>query len=66
MAWCGSCLSETPEIKALIEEKGGAFSVLAINAGETSEQAQAFIDFLGAPFICGLDLSLTLSDAHGV
>ena len=65
--WCGSCLTEMPEIKSLQAEKpAGAFEVLAINAGETREQAQAFIDFLDAPFNYGYDLDLTVSDAYGV
>jgi cytochrome c biogenesis protein CcmG, thiol:disulfide interchange protein DsbE len=66
-SWCGSCLSEMPEIKALQEEKGrDTFSVLAINAGESREEAQAFIDFLQAPFVYGLDLNLAVADAYGV
>jgi thiol-disulfide isomerase/thioredoxin len=65
--WCGSCLSEMPSIKALQEERGlDAFSVLAVNAGETRAEALEFIDFLDAPFIYGLDSELVLSDAYGV
>jgi thiol-disulfide isomerase/thioredoxin len=65
--WCGSCLSEMPEIKALQEERGlDSFTVLAVNAGETRAEALQFIDFLKAPFIYGLDSQLTIADAYGV
>jgi thiol-disulfide isomerase/thioredoxin len=65
--WCGSCLTEMPEIKALQEEKGlDAFNVLAINAGEPLTSARKFIDFLQAPFVYGLDPGLVVSDAYGV
>ena len=65
--WCASCLSEMPDIKALQEEYGyDTFSVLAINAGETRDEALEFIDFLDAPFIYALDPSLIASDAYGV
>ena len=65
--WCGSCLNEMPEIKALQERRGGsAFQVLALNAGESRGQAQAFIEFLDAPFAYGLDVDLTVADAYGV
>ena len=65
--WCTSCLTEMPEIKALLEDRGPeAFSVLAVNAGDTPVQAAEFIEFLDAPFIYGLDVGLVLTDAYGV
>lgn len=65
--WCTSCLSEMPVIKEVQGERGiEAFTVLAINAGETRPQAQEFIDFLQAPFVYGLDPNLTIADAYGV
>ena len=65
--WCGSCLSEMPDIKALQQQKGvESFSVLAVNAGQTLDKAREFIDFLDAPFVYGLDPSLTVTDAYGV
>jgi cytochrome c biogenesis protein CcmG/thiol:disulfide interchange protein DsbE len=65
--WCGSCLSEMPEIKALQERQGpDGFTVLAVNAGETRAEALPFIDFLKAPFVYGLDTDLTVTDAYGV
>ena len=65
--WCGSCLSEMPAIRALHEQRGAAaFHVLAINAGETKVKAQAFIDFLDAPFLYGLDIDMRVTDAYGV
>ena len=66
-AWCVSCLSEMPEIKDLQAERGlETFSVLAINTGESRENALEFIEFLEAPFIYGLDVGLTISDAYAV
>ncbi|MPZ49036.1 MAG: redoxin family protein [Dehalococcoidia bacterium] len=65
--WCASCLSEMPEIAALQQEKGEAFHVLAINAGESRADALEFIDFLDTPaFRFGLDQSLLISDAYNV
>jgi peroxiredoxin len=65
--WCGSCLTEMPDLKALQAERGaGNVSILAINAGETRAQADEFIDFLDAPFVYGLDPGLVISDAYGV
>ena len=65
--WCTSCLSEMPEIKALQAERGvDTVTVLAVNAGETPDEAQEFIDFLEAPFVYGLDTDLTIADAYGV
>lgn len=65
--WCASCLSEMPEIKALQESRGlDAFSVLAINVGESRADALEFIDFLNAQFLYGLDSALTIADAYGV
>jgi peroxiredoxin len=65
--WCTSCLTEMPEIKAAQEERGiDTFAVLAINAGETRQRAQEFVDFLDAPFTYGLDVNLAVSDAYRV
>jgi len=65
--WCGSCLSEMPDLKALQEERGvDNVSILAVNAGETRAQADEFIDFLDAPFVFALDPGLVVSDAYGV
>jgi len=65
--WCGSCLAEMPDIKALQEQRGlNSFSVIAINTGETRSRALEFIDFIQAPFVWGLDFDLTVSDAYGV
>ena len=56
-----------PEIKALQEQRGSvAFSVLAINSGETEAQAAEFIEYIDAPFLYGLDIGLVLTDAYGV
>jgi peroxiredoxin len=65
--WCGSCLAEMPEIKAVQTERGReSFTVLAVNTGESRDRAMEFIDFIDAPFVYGLDFDLTVSDAYGV
>ena len=65
--WCGSCLTEMPDLKALQEARGvDNVSILAVNAGETRAQANEFIDFLDAPFVFALDPGLVVSDAYGV
>jgi hypothetical protein len=56
-----------PDLKALQAERGiENVSILAVNAGESRDQADEFIDFLDAPFIFGLDPGLVISDAYGV
>lgn len=66
-SWCGSCLAEMPEIKALQAEIGGeALVVVAVNAGETRQRALEYINFLEAPFAWVLDPRLVVSDAYGV
>ena len=66
-AWCVSCLSEMPVIKELQSDRGvDTFSVLAINTGESRDRALEFIDFLDAPFVFGLDVGLTVTDAYAV
>jgi peroxiredoxin len=65
--WCGSCLAEMPDVKALQEQRGlDSLHVLAINAGESRDRALEFIDFIKAPFSWGLDFDLTVSDAYSV
>lgn len=65
--WCTSCLTEMPEIKAALEERGlDSFAVLAVNAGESKKRALEFVDFLDAPFTYALDTNLAVSDAYRV
>jgi peroxiredoxin len=65
--WCTSCLTEMPEIKAALEERGlESFAVLAVNAGESRTRALEFVDFLDAPFTYALDTDLTVADTYRV
>jgi thiol-disulfide isomerase/thioredoxin len=66
-SWCGSCLAEMPDIKAVQAELGTEMlSVVAINAGESRQEALRFIDFLDAPFAWAMDPNLAVTDAYGV
>lgn len=65
--WCGSCLAELPEVKALQAQIGVEnLTVLAVNAGESRNRALEFVNHLGAPFAWALDPSMAVTDAYGV
>jgi thiol-disulfide isomerase/thioredoxin len=66
--WCGSCVAELPDLKAVQEEVGvTGLNVVAINAGEDSSAAQRFLKTLDAPaFHVGMDPTLVVADAYGV
>jgi len=66
--WCGSCVAELPDLKAVQEEVGAAdLNVVAVNAGEDSTAARRFLKALDAPaFHIGMDPTLIVADAYGV
>lgn len=65
--WCGGCLAEMPVLKAAQGARGlDNLTVLAVNAGETRDRAQEFIDVIQAPFTWTLDFDLTVTDAYAV
>jgi thiol-disulfide isomerase/thioredoxin len=66
--WCTSCLAEMPDLKAVQEEFGPEnVTVLAVNSGESFEDAEEFLEWLDAPeFVAVFDPSLAVTDAYGV
>lgn len=66
--WCGSCVSEMPtlEQQRQMHQQDG-LRVLAVNVGESADEARSFIDQLELhDFVIALDPDLTVSDAYGV
>lgn len=66
--WCGSCVAELPDFKAVQAELGAEnLRVVAVNAGESSGAARRFLNTLDAPdFHVAMDPTLIVSDAYGV
>ncbi|TAK56561.1 MAG: redoxin domain-containing protein [Dehalococcoidia bacterium] len=66
--WCGSCVAELPDLKAVQQEAGlDNLNVVAVNAGEDSSAARRFLKTLDAPaFHIGMDPTLVVADAYGV
>lgn len=66
--WCGSCVAELPDFKAVQDELGAEnLHVVAVNAGEGSGAARAFLNTLHAPdFRVAMDPALVVADAYGV
>lgn len=62
--WCPPCRYEMPDLHAYyLAHQADGLVVLAINAGETREQAAAFVDSLGLTFPVLLDENEALMDA---
>jgi thiol-disulfide isomerase/thioredoxin len=60
--WCAPCRVEMPELQRFYDEYQNEVAFIAVNVGETPEQAQAFVDELGLRFPVALDEDLTLAD----
>jgi thiol-disulfide isomerase/thioredoxin len=60
--WCVPCRVEMPELQAFYDEYRDEVAFIAVNVGETPEQAQEFIDELGLSFPVVLDGDSTLAD----
>jgi len=62
--WCPPCRAEMPMlVKEYEARKGGGFTILAINAGETKAEAAAFADEYGMEFPVLLDTDSALLDS---
>ncbi|HLA41932.1 MAG TPA: redoxin domain-containing protein, partial [Aggregatilineales bacterium] len=48
--WCGPCHREAPALQSYYESYGGDFEILAMNVGETSDQARGFVNQYGLTF----------------
>ena len=65
--WCAPCRVEMPELQAAYEAHGGeGFVILAINAGDTPEATQAFIDELDLTFPSILDENGDIVDLYEI
>jgi peroxiredoxin len=65
--WCPPCRYEMPDLHAYyLEHQPDGLVVLAINAGETREQAAAFAQNLGLTFPVLLDENEALMDALSI
>jgi thiol-disulfide isomerase/thioredoxin len=60
--WCVPCRAEMPELQAFYDDYQDEVNFIAVNVGETPEQAQGFIDELGLSFPVVLDRDATLAD----
>ncbi len=66
--WCASCLAEMPDLKSVQDEIGAdSIGIVAVNTGERSSTATAFLQTLDAPaFHVVMDPTLNVADAYGV
>jgi peroxiredoxin len=65
--WCTYCVEEMPDLvkmQSAHESKG--FTVLAVNVGETAEQASAFEKKMGLNFPVVLDTDNAVAQAYGL
>jgi peroxiredoxin len=61
--WCPPCQAEMPDLNALYEKhRSTGFVILAVNTGETRDQAAAFAKQLGLTFPILLDQDESLMD----
>ncbi len=65
--WCPPCRSEMPDLNALYQKhRSSGFVILAINAGETRDQAAGFAKQLELTFPILLDQDESLMDSLGI
>ncbi len=65
--WCTYCVEEMPDLvklQAQYESKG--FQIIAVNAGESAEQAAAFAKKVGLNFPVVLDEDMAVSQAYNL
>jgi peroxiredoxin len=65
--WCTYCVEEMPDlIKLQSQYEANGFTVLAVNVGESAEQASAFAKKLGLNFPVVLDEDSAVSRSFGL
>ncbi len=65
--WCSYCVEEMPDLIKLQDRVGkDGFTVLAVNVGETAEQASYFIRKQGLNFPVVLDTDSTVAQNYGL
>ena len=65
--WCGFCVEEMPDLIELQRKnQARGFTVLAVNAGESSRQAALFRDKMKLNFPIVLDEDMAVSQAYGL
>jgi thiol-disulfide isomerase/thioredoxin len=65
--WCPPCRAEMPDLETLYQKHHSTgFVVLAINVGETRDQAAGFANQLGLTFPILLDQDERLMDTLGI
>lgn len=65
--WCPPCQREMPDLEAFYQQhQSNGFVVLAINAGETREQAAGFVSQIGMTFPVLLDPDEKFTDRYNI
>jgi peroxiredoxin len=64
--WCPPCRQEMPAIQNVHENYGDQVVVLAVNAGDTRQDAAAFMEELGLTFDVVLDSDLEIEERYRV
>jgi thiol-disulfide isomerase/thioredoxin len=62
--WCGPCQLEMPLFERYFEKYAPDLVVLAVNAGEASDEVQQFVDELGLKFTVLLDQDEEVTDQY--
>jgi peroxiredoxin len=65
--WCGYCVEEMPDLVKLHQaNKDKGFTVLAVNVGESKEQASLFAQKMNIPFPIVLDEDSQVAEKYGL
>ena len=65
--WCGYCVEAMPDlIKLHNQKKDRGFTILAVNVGESKEQATLFAEKMNIPFPIVLDEDSAVAERYGV
>ena len=64
--WCPSCISEIPEIEKFYKENKNEIAVIGINAGESKDKVQRFIDRQDISYPVVIDEDQSISKSYGL